>query len=89
MTLTEDDAKQRWCPHVRVPAYEAQPTEEEGPASANRSPCEATQMHIARMHAATRCIGSGCMAWRWWNRLPSMHTNNSTGYCGLSGKPTG
>lgn len=67
MMLTEEQAKERWCPHARVPCYEAAPTETEGPAAANRAPIASSNANMIqheRMEKATRCIGSACMAWR-------------------------
>ena len=43
------------------------------------------------------CIGSACMAWRWWSRSypyePSTPAvlearKNDEGYCGLAGRPS-
>jgi hypothetical protein len=36
------------------------------------------------------CIGSRCMAWRWFDNLNPLHTQGSLhtqGFCGLAGKP--
>ena len=33
----------------------------------------------------TNCIGSDCMAWRWFNENDA---SNPLGYCGLAGKPS-
>ncbi len=65
MLLREDEARQRWCPHARIPLYAAKPAEVESPASANR-PMPGTDAHVLEsIDRATRCISSGCMAWRW------------------------
>lgn len=50
--LTEDEAKKKWCPHVRL-------GDEQGvSASINRAWGRGCP-------DAARCIASECMAWRW------------------------
>ncbi len=68
MMLTEDDARQRWCPHARVAFYAPHATSDEGPAAVNRDtpdPAAKFDEYRANVHAATRCVGSACLAWRW------------------------
>ena len=48
--MTEDEAKTKWCPHVRVNALSASVLSNRG---------EAIERGIS-----TTCIGSECMAWR-------------------------
>lgn len=83
--LLESEAKKRWCPHARIPLYGTSPTDEEGPAGANRPPPSLTagntRMVVEAVAAATRCIGSDCMAWRWHRGV----TGEPFGYCGLAG----
>lgn len=79
--MTEDEAKTKWCPHVRVAAGFRE-------LAYNRAQNDSPIKHTA-------CIGSACMAWRWkWDagggdaveehRKPS---GQGDGYCGLAGKP--
>lgn len=35
------------------------------------------------------CIGSGCMAWRWFGLMINDSRPEKVGYCGLAGKPEG
>ena len=46
--MTEQDALQKWCPFVRVPAYKT---------STNRTA-------TGDADESFRCLGSQCMAWR-------------------------
>ena len=70
MLLTESEAKARWCPHARIPLYAASPADEESPASANR-PMPGTSAYASNAtQDATRCIASGCMAWRFAQMEP-------------------
>ena len=73
MILTEQEAKEKWCPFVR--AYNgvtAVNTEYTVNTSKNST-------HDARNPALCRCIASACMAWR--------ISLDSKGFCGLAGKP--
>lgn len=84
--MTEDEAKQRWCPFSRV----ASSTGQSGGMTAesfvpvNRS--------VGRGRAAeVLCLGSDCMAWRWIvEDTPDgrgIRTSTTEGYCGLAGRP--
>lgn len=63
--MTEEEARARWCPFARVPLYAAQPVQEESPTAANRAPPGANDATRAGVERETRCLGAGCMAWRW------------------------
>lgn len=70
---TEEQAREKWCPHVRI--------------SASDGPCEGN--HAANIGADLnplgRCIASDCMAWRWddaGEHVPVPH-----GFCGLATEP--
>lgn len=65
MIVTETEAKERWCPHARVPLYAACATGEESPAAANRAAPGSSESVRAGAAEQCRCLGSGCMAWRW------------------------
>lgn len=71
--MTEDEAKQKWCPFVRV--YSVSDSD-----GANGS----WNRHQRNGHDETRCIGSECMAWR-WNPDPDPLLNLPPhGRCGLA-----
>lgn len=79
--MTEDEAKTKWCPFVRVHG---------GDLSFNRYAAADNPAFNCT------CLGSACMAWRWrW--IPEMEISRGAhlieskteGYCGLAGKPGG
>jgi hypothetical protein len=75
--MTEGDAKRKWCPFSRY-AYP------DG-ATGNREP-DNKYVHPFTL-AATRCLGSGCMGWRWDVSACQKGPDVDEGYCGLAGKP--
>lgn len=81
--MTEEEAKQKWCPFVR---HTADGTD----AASNRY---ATQSGATPEQQWNACIGSACMAWRFnrddWseNMSTGAITYHQGGYCGLAGKP--
>ena len=98
MTLTEEEAKKKWCPYANTTARGAANV-----GSWNRfedSPPEKT--------AGVCCIASECMAWRWTHMRHFAEPANTSdlypdnkgylarkngddmeriGYCGLAGAP--
>lgn len=97
--MTEDEAKTKWCPFVRMPMKLRDQFH------------VANRVMIDGIDDGPKCIGSACMAWRWarpyWKPLeqgessvnrgmrfydgsgnevppPSSETD---GFCGLAGKP--
>jgi hypothetical protein len=77
VTLTEEEAKTKWCPFVRHNLGRDLPAAYRG-------------MHVT---SDSKCIGSACMAWRDAGkdtRTNSYVGNYSVdvGFCGLAGKPT-
>lgn len=75
MRVTEEQARKKWCPFVRV----------EG----NNRLYNTTTDGFDAEHRFQHCIGSMCMAWRVFSfsyareeAAPERH-----GYCGLAGKP--
>ena len=100
--MTEEEAKKKWCPHVRL-----------GDSASNRW---STEVNLGGIAPAQSCIGSGCMAWRWKETFEQMPSKGEatpekdkpkgegwhyelvqgsgvwrrstfvTGYCGLAGK---
>lgn len=88
--LTEQDARQKWCPMVR----NAAPSDSEAAGTAgNRYGGEAT-------HPTHSCIASDCMMWRKTGQigigprgekrdrdLDGLTRWIDVGYCGLAGSP--
>lgn len=79
--MTEDQAKEKWCPFVRTQFY-ARDTRD-NPA-------------VNRPDSYLQCIGSSCMAWRetaTYRDIPGMGDDQEPimiptgGYCGLAWKP--
>lgn len=85
--MTEDDAKEKWCPFARVfdtGSSNRVAADDDGPTAAA---------------AGSECIASDCMAWRWAispktieQAAKSIITSpegpkEPTGFCGLAGKP--
>lgn len=81
--LTENEAKQRWCPFARVTLYPSH----DGSAW-NRSVVNSGERQ--RQEVATLCIGSACMAWRWATTEEGSKSRESRthGFCGLAGRPS-
>lgn len=69
--MTENDAKEKWCPLARVAMVHCD-AGNEFIGAINRA---------AVMEAEVNCIGSDCMAWR------KAMGNPRYGYCGAFGKP--
>jgi len=42
-------------------------------------------------HASHNCLGTGCAAWRWWDRegVGNNVGPDRRGYCGKAGRPVG
>ncbi len=68
--MTEDEAKQRWCPLVR---FKSGNTGSETAFNRQRGYDETA--------ADLNCIGSRCMAWHW----RSASLDEDLGYCGAFG----
>jgi len=75
--MTEDQAKEKWCPYVRHFSGSVDDEVVVDPAAnrwgrhLNPGPC--------------RCIASECMAWRYHSS--SRSESERHGYCGLAGIP--
>jgi hypothetical protein len=90
---TEEQAKELWCPHVRV----AEPSfYKRGPATGGSLVGhEPASVNRDAKHKDTNCIGSKCSQWRWCSPISAITTpkyhdiprEENLGYCGLSGKP--
>jgi hypothetical protein len=74
--MTEEEAKQRWCPFARVVM-----TDEDGgdPSGVNANRVGVRGTSDVRTHAATLCIASACMAWRSINSRPGKVRDISMG----------
>lgn len=75
--MTEDEAKTKWCPFVRL----ARP----GQTAFNRTTDD------SELLPAAMCVASDCMAWRWKARTWPSKPNDQSGpicggYCGLAGE---
>jgi hypothetical protein len=98
--LTEDEAKTKWCPMVRLVVAERDGSDGAG-VNFNRTAIRNTSEY-GTPHAAM-CIGAGCMMWRWhepWTsateegvggdlvlRLSRKPGEPKRGFCGLAGRP--
>jgi hypothetical protein len=76
--VTEDEAFGKWCPFARP-----MPPRPNDPAY-NRIPDDTDPVPDG---AASRCIGSACMAWRKLRDADFDSHDNLPGFCGLAGKP--
>lgn len=81
--MTETEAKERWCPMVRM--------EDRGADSKVAVNRPSGDVWTGLAHGSTSangddhfCIGSACMMWR---TIPSTGQIPGDGYCGLAGKP--
>jgi len=81
--MTEEEAKQRWCPFARVV--------EQGSAIATHNRVQLPTGRDVQVPVAGFCIASSCMAWRVkteTRRTSGGHPYPVTvGYCGLAGRP--
>ena len=85
--MTEDEAKTKWCPHA-VASHTDPRAKSEWDEDGNSTGTKRFRHN---------CLGSACMAWRWWSRSypnePSTPAvlearKNDEGYCGLAGRPS-
>ncbi len=95
--MTEEEAKKRWCPFARC-----FPDNSEGmtDGAGNRWTLDQDDKPNA-FGNDNKCIGSACMAWRWFHPghdpdLPrqfpdvigsELNKRRDIGFCGLAGKP--
>jgi hypothetical protein len=83
--LTEDEAKQKWCPMTRVLDWQtAGVMIGENPAIASAA--------VNRVEGGSGipvdayCIGSDCMMWR-WQQQQANEPFRPVGWCGLASRP--
>lgn len=102
--MTEEEAKTKWCPHVRVSGAGSIDGTEWLTNREDDGPDDLQFMN---------CVGSACMAWRWarvanpdfkeraiqqrWPEPPDTRkphekerfvTSETEGFCGLAGSPS-
>lgn len=65
--VTEDEAKNKWCPHARVAGRMIN-------ASANRLQ-QQTDNGVPVCITGSTCIGSHCMFWRWGPHAPYLRSS--------------
>lgn len=79
--LTETEAREKWCPHVRYVDSQN--------ATGNR--CYTVEHGPIKNPSSCRCIASDCMAWRWqekkYDGASSQTIEAPVGFCGLAGRP--
>ena len=96
-TMTEDEARKRWCPMARVSSASA------GNRGVATIAVNGDQTECPSITFGALCIAAQCMAWRWapddddWvdeqirvPGAPSYTTQNvppRRGYCGAFGRP--
>lgn len=77
MLMTEEQARETWCPFVRIALdYGDYAT------AGNRGWADKTD----HLYKDCRCLASKCMAWR-WSSFKTVDGQMPCGYCGLAGKP--
>lgn len=86
--MTEDEAKTKWCPFVRMAVGTVAEDGESNVPLVGATPNRFVDRNSGRWSypKGAACIGSACMAWRDapLNRQPNV---GRAGYCGLSGRP--
>lgn len=97
MILTEEEAKEKWCPFAQILGTLSKGEQNTIVAHGPHNRGYQTGVGLASCH----CIASGCMAWRWWetnvkdeNALDNFGNKPGTrldrrtyGSCGLAGRP--
>jgi len=87
MYLTEEEARKKWCPQVRITLIES------GPSPSHNRVCMEGNTYNA---IGANCIASECMMWRWGSKfetgeeqedLRQMDEKSTKGYCGLGDNP--
>lgn len=74
MLLTEQEAREKWCPFARMYSHRGDAGYSGG---WNRAPAQDDPHLVAP--SGCFCIASECIAWK--------EFSESKGYCGLAGKP--
>jgi hypothetical protein len=87
--MTEDEAREKWCPHTQVSIATSESTDAH---SDNRRSEYGSSIEF---ESNPVCLGSKCMAWRWARELKvfgadpglSAEVITDKGFCGLAGQP--
>lgn len=94
--MTEAEAKAKWCPFARVASSPVTVRYPDGHVHSVKSQPVSVNRGGAGSADEVRCLGSGCMAWRWRDEIKSASltvgvvvTGKSAvdGWCGLAGTP--
>jgi len=85
--MTEDEAKTKWCPHVRL--MSAGRLDEYGAPEVPQPQTTFNRIAVSGQANPWRpaqgaCIASECMAWRWDY---DQYGDATEGFCGLAGRP--
>lgn len=86
---TEEEARTKWCPEVRINLFHVDTAKDlvSVSATSNRHP----QHELMQLPTEYQCIAGSCMHWRWQYPLTVKMTEDEAkarrGYCGLSGEP--
>jgi len=75
MRVTEQEARQKWCPFVRV--------------DGDNRMINMKTAGFDEEHMYHHCIGSDCMAWRpfAYSHVKGGGSFDHHGYCGIAGRP--
>lgn len=72
--MTEAEAREKWCPMVRL--------------TADQDEWKNNRGDFPGKERSFNCIASDCAMWRWVTTLDSGTViNTDKGYCGLGGRP--
>lgn len=103
MSHTPEQARELWCPMVRIARRESTEHYCSSP-SVVVAGCNTDALCGLRVPASCRCIADKCAMWRWVERrepsMPDPHSDtipprflrgkllpSTHGYCGLAGRP--
>jgi hypothetical protein len=88
MIVTEEEAKTKRCQESYAPPVVASPSGSSTSDLAYHSyAIGSLGAGYATVGAPAFCIGSACMAWRWFDNIDDQAIEQPRGYCGKAGKP--
>lgn len=89
MVKTEEQARELWCPMVRIARREDTGARDETLSVVGG--CNTDALGRLRVPHSCRCIASECSMWRWYDgqlHYPQKDPPEPRrGYCGLAGRP--
>lgn len=94
--MTEEEAKTKWCPHVRSVCGRRNQDNSLGVLSGSVFNSVWVEDEKDQPIRECYCIGSACAMWRWDEGQPApipgcsdklQRERPGNGYCGLAGKP--